>query len=102
MQWLEAAFVVVTPSIHLIGQCLLVMLRSWSLCAGAGAAGGAAAGGSSYLNLGQHSHQNTDTSLEALYGDTAVWINHHQGGGSYGGRSGAARMWRSGFSGRRR
>lgn len=65
-----------------------------------GAAGDATAAGSSYLNLAQHSHQyDGGTSLEDLYGDTAMWIQHHQGG--YGGRGGAARMWRSGF-GRRR
>jgi hypothetical protein len=73
------------------------------LCAGAAAAAAGASGGSSYLNLAQHSHQynSAGTSLEALYGDTAVWINHHQGTGGFGGRGGAARMWRSAFSRRR-
>jgi hypothetical protein len=74
------------------------------LCAAhaAGAAAGSqGAGGSSYLNLAQHSHEYdaSGTSLHALYGDTAMWIQHHQGG--YGGRGGTARLWRSGF-GRRR
>lgn len=67
-------------------------------------AGGASQGAGDYLNLAQHSHQyNSGTSLQELYGDTAVWIQHHQGG--YGGRGGTARMWRSGFgsgAGRRR
>lgn len=68
----------------------------FALCAAGGAAA-AGADGSSYLNLAQHSHQYeaADTSLEALYGDTAMWINHHQGG--YAGRGGTARTWRSGY-----
>jgi hypothetical protein len=55
-------------------------------------------GNSSYLNLAQHSHEYdaAGTSLEALYGDSAVWINYHQGGYS-GGRRGTAATWRSGF-----
>jgi hypothetical protein len=62
-----------------------------------------ATGNSSYLNLAQHSHEYdaAGTSLEALYGDSAVWINYHAGGYGSGGRRSAAAMWRSGF-GRRR
>ncbi len=49
-------------------------------------------GGSSYINLLQQSqtHASTDTSLDALYGASAVWIRHHQGNGS---RYHAAQMW---------
>lgn len=61
-------------------------------------AGATSPGG--YLNLRQHSsqHAGADTSLEALYGENAMWINHHQHG--HGSRQGTARMWRSGNYGR--
>lgn len=52
------------------------------------------AGGSKYVNLKSMSeaHRNADTSLTALYGDRAVWIEANQG---LIGRGAAAEMWNS-------
>ncbi|KAL0056460.1 hypothetical protein WJX82_011587 [Trebouxia sp. C0006] len=46
-----------------------------------------------YVNLRNvsHEHQNADTSLHSLYGDTAVWIQAHNG---RMGRRQAANLWR--------
>lgn len=53
------------------------------------------AGGSNdeYVNLGDvsHQHQAADTSLQSLYGDTAVWIQANNG---HMGRRQAASLWR--------
>lgn len=58
--------------------------------------GGAGAGASpsAYLNLSAYSsaHQGADASLEALYGDRALWVRAHQG--QYG-RGEAAAAWRA-------
>ena len=57
--------------------------------------GTTAAGGSTeeYVNLRDvsHQHRGADTSLESLYGDTAVWIQANNG---RVGRRQAAGLWR--------
>ena len=57
--------------------------------------GTTAAGGSNeeYVNLRDvsHQHRGADTSLESLYGDTAVWIQANNG---RMGRRQAASLWR--------
>ena len=62
------------------------------------AAAGGAGAGDEYLNLAVLSaaHAGADTSLEALYGDRAVWIQASQG---LLPRSTAAARWRAAHHG---
>lgn len=64
---------------------------------GGGTPGGAAGREGQYINLAQYSeaHQG-GTSLEELYGDSAVWIQARQGGGQLGLRQAASRWRRMG------
>ncbi len=64
---------------------------SLSICTVAGGSG--ASLNKDYVNLRNvsHEHQNADTSLHSLYGDTAVWIQAHNG---RMGRRQAANLWR--------
>ncbi len=64
---------------------------SLSVCTVAG--GSSASLNKDYVNLRNvsHEHQNADTSLHSLYGDTAVWIQAHNG---RMGRRQAANLWR--------
>ncbi|DBB06531.1 TPA: hypothetical protein ACH3X1_012076 [Trebouxia sp. C0004] len=57
------------------------------------AGGGGASLNKDYVNLRDvsHEHQSADTSLHSLYGDTAVWIQAHNG---RMGRRQAANLWR--------
>ena len=76
--------------------CAHVLMPAPTPCAAE--AGGAGASGSGYVNLAQYSeaHRNADTSLYALYGDNAMWI---EGGGGAGSR---ARTWQQLYGRRRR
>lgn len=44
-----------------------------------------------YINLASQSQEHADTTLDGLYGNSAVWIRYHQGRG--GSRTAAARLW---------
>lgn len=74
------------PDAHLFADLLC-------LCVCADAGGSGASLNKDYVNLRDvsHEHQSADMSLHSLYGDTAVWIQAHNG---RMGRRQAANLWR--------